>query len=143
MPKTKLFCVPFAGGSAANFVSWKKYLYSSIELKPVELSGRGKRLNEPLYKNVTEAVEDIFQRIRLELNDNRYAFFGHSLGAILVAMNQANDNNRLYPLTHPQKRIWYLEKLYPDTSLYNIGGPSRIKGQVNFTLLEEAIQLFI
>ncbi len=48
MSNTKLFCVPFAGGSAANFTAWKKYLHDSIELNPVELSGRGKRLNEPL-----------------------------------------------------------------------------------------------
>ena len=48
-----------------------------------------------------------------------------------------------YPLSHPQKRIWYIEKLYPNTPLYNIGGPSRVKGVVNFKLLEEAINIFI
>ena len=48
-----------------------------------------------------------------------------------------------YPLTHPQKRIWYIEKIYPNTSLYNIGGPIRIKGPIDFELLEEAINLFV
>ncbi|WP_165861233.1 non-ribosomal peptide synthetase [Paenibacillus paeoniae] len=46
-------------------------------------------------------------------------------------------------LSHPQKRIWYLEKIFPDTSLSNIGGPVRIKGQVDFHLLEKAIGHFI
>jgi amino acid adenylation domain-containing protein/non-ribosomal peptide synthase protein (TIGR01720 family) len=48
-----------------------------------------------------------------------------------------------YPLTQAQKRIWYIEKIYADTSLYNIGGPIRIKGPVDFALLEEAINVMI
>ncbi|WP_255298240.1 amino acid adenylation domain-containing protein [Brevibacillus dissolubilis] len=48
-----------------------------------------------------------------------------------------------YPLSHPQKRIWYIEKFYPNTSMYNIGGLVRIRGNVNFVILEKAIQLFI
>ncbi|WP_018753423.1 non-ribosomal peptide synthetase [Paenibacillus sanguinis] len=48
-----------------------------------------------------------------------------------------------YPLTHAQKRIWYIENLYPDTSLNIIGGLIRINGNVNLDLLEEAIQRFI
>ena len=48
-----------------------------------------------------------------------------------------------YSLTHPQKRIWYIEKLYPDTPIYNIGGPIRIKGPVNFKLLEKSINILV
>ena len=48
-----------------------------------------------------------------------------------------------YPLTHPQKRIWYIEKIYPDTSLYNIGGPTMIKGTVDFEVLEKSINYLI
>lgn len=53
------------------------------------------------------------------------------------------DDITYYELTHPQKRIWYIEKIYPDTPLYNIGGTSRFKGQIEFALLEESIHLFI
>lgn len=48
-----------------------------------------------------------------------------------------------YPLTHPQKRIWYIEQIYPHTSLHNIGGPIHIKGALDFGLLEAAINGFI
>lgn len=48
-----------------------------------------------------------------------------------------------YPLTHAQKRIWYLEKLHPGTSMHNIGGIIRIKGMVDLTILEESIQQVI
>lgn len=50
---------------------------------------------------------------------------------------------KLYNLTHPQKRIWYLENIYPDTPLFNIGGPIRIMGSVDFKILKKAINTFI
>ncbi len=52
-----------------------------------------------------------------------------------------NNDKILYTLTHPQKRIWYIERIYPNTSLYNIGGPIRIKGVINFGILEESINI--
>lgn len=61
-------------------------------------------------------------------------------------MDQEKGDNELkqhFSLTHPQKRIWYMEKIYPSTSLYNIGGPIRIKGAINFTILEDAINILI
>ncbi|UOX98968.1 amino acid adenylation domain-containing protein (plasmid) [Bacillus cereus] len=48
-----------------------------------------------------------------------------------------------HSLTHPQKRVWYNEQIYPNTSMYNIGGMVLINGEINFTILEKAIQLFI
>ncbi|MCM3337215.1 amino acid adenylation domain-containing protein [Paenibacillus sp. MER TA 81-3] len=54
-----------------------------------------------------------------------------------------DDARKLYPLTHPQKRIWYVENIYPGTSLHNIGGLIKIYGPVDFQLLEEAINQFI
>ncbi len=53
------------------------------------------------------------------------------------------DNTELYRLTHPQKRIWYIEKIYPDTHMYNICSTTRIKGFVDFKLLDEALQILI
>ena len=35
-------------------------------------------------------------------------------------MNVKDKENPKYPLTHPQKRIWYLEKICPDTPMHNI-----------------------
>lgn len=52
-------------------------------------------------------------------------------------------HSELYSMSHPQKRIWYMEKIYPNTSAYNICGFARVKCQVNFKLLEEAINVFI
>ncbi|WP_373000593.1 hypothetical protein [Lutispora sp.] len=37
---------------------------------------------------------------------------------------------KYYPLTHPQKAIWYTEKLHPGTSIGNIAGTLRFKGDM-------------
>nr|WP_091036948.1 non-ribosomal peptide synthetase [Paenibacillus sp. CF095] len=49
----------------------------------------------------------------------------------------------MYPLTHPQKRIWYIDKIYPQSPLHNIGGVIWIHGEVDLELLEKAILHFI
>ncbi|MDF2655730.1 MAG: hypothetical protein K0R19_2204 [Bacillota bacterium] len=48
-----------------------------------------------------------------------------------------------YPLTHQQKGIWYMEKLYPDTSIGVIAATLRVRGAVDLDLIESAINLFI
>lgn len=44
-----------------------------------------------------------------------------------------------YALTHPQKRIWYTEKLYENTNMFNIGGAILFEGSINIKLLEKSI----
>jgi medium-chain acyl-[acyl-carrier-protein] hydrolase len=80
----KLFCLPFAGGSAQLFLQWRKDLDRSIDLFPIELPGRGKRLREEYYVDFHQAVEDITNRIVEDLDDRPFAIFGHSLGALLA-----------------------------------------------------------
>lgn len=52
-------------------------------------------------------------------------------------------DNELFQLTHPQKRVWYIEEIQPDTSVGNIGGTIRIKGEVNTKLLCQSINNLI
>lgn len=78
--KIKLFCFPYAGGSSVIFHKWRAHVGPNVELVPVELAGRGKRINAPLYKDLNEAVVDVFELIKTDLTNSRYALFGHSLG---------------------------------------------------------------
>ncbi len=48
-----------------------------------------------------------------------------------------------YNLTHPQKRIWYSEKLHPGTGMWNNAGTLKIKGHINYALLEKALNIFV
>ncbi|GGD98641.1 non-ribosomal peptide synthetase [Paenibacillus nasutitermitis] len=58
-------------------------------------------------------------------------------------MKDVRNRTETYPLTHPQKRIWYMEKINPGQPMHNIGGTVRIQGETDLHLLEEAIRLFV
>ncbi|PWW07334.1 surfactin synthase thioesterase subunit [Paenibacillus cellulosilyticus] len=94
MSKLKLFAFPFAGSSSLGYLKWKKYLSESIELMPVELAGRGSRMKNPFYKNFQEAVDDLYGQIQNDIQDEPYAFFGHSMGSVLA-----------YELVHKIKQL--------------------------------------
>ncbi|SHJ15824.1 thioesterase II family protein [Aquimarina spongiae] len=84
MNKLKLFCLPYAGGSAAIFNKWKEFIDDTIEIIPIELAGRGSRIQAPMYTSVSEAVDDIFEIVKEGITDGPYALFGHSMGAMLA-----------------------------------------------------------
>jgi surfactin synthase thioesterase subunit len=78
-----LFCLPYAGGSEVVYYKWKKYLHPSIKLIPIELKGRGKRINEIYYESLEDAIDDIFENIKDKIIYNDYAVYGHSMGSLL------------------------------------------------------------
>lgn len=79
-----LFCLPYAGGSEAVYYKWKNYLHPSIQLVPIELKGRGKRIKEDFYQSLEEAVDDIFENIKESIMNNDYSIYGHSMGSLLA-----------------------------------------------------------
>lgn len=83
--KHKLFCFPYAGGSSNIYFKWNQYLLHSIELIPIELAGRGKRIHEKPYDSIDEMINDVFSIIQTyNLSESSYSFFGHSMGAIIA-----------------------------------------------------------
>jgi len=58
-------------------------------------------------------------------------------------MKNISTNNNLYSLTHPQKRVWYTEKIHPNTPVHNIGGTARFKGLIDFEILQKALNHFV
>ena len=80
-----LFCFPYAGGSSAVYNQWQKCLHkTNIHLKPIELAGRGGRIAEPLYANVELLIDDVFKKIAKDITEGPFAFFGHSMGAMIA-----------------------------------------------------------
>jgi surfactin synthase thioesterase subunit len=79
-----LLCLPYAGGSQIIYYKWNKLLDPSLSLYPIELKGRGRRFNETFYENFEEAIDDIFNIIKNEISNNRYAIYGHSMGSLLA-----------------------------------------------------------
>ena len=80
----KLFCVPYAGGTAEVFTGLKEYLNDDIELVCIEYSGHGKRAKEPFYKTFDEMVKDTAGAINSQLEEGEnFARFGYSMGSVV------------------------------------------------------------
>ncbi|HEV2800643.1 MAG TPA: alpha/beta fold hydrolase [Pyrinomonadaceae bacterium] len=80
--RLRLFCFPYAGGSAHAFRAWPEKLSRiGVEVCPVQLPGRGSRMSETPYTRLAPLVEAIAAGLR-PLLDKPYAFFGHSMGAL-------------------------------------------------------------
>ncbi len=80
--RVRLFCFHHAGGSAALFRTWPKHLPPEIEVWPVLLPGRERRMSEPAITGLGPLCQALAQQIR-PLLDRPYSLFGHSLGALL------------------------------------------------------------
>ncbi len=79
----RLFCFPFAGGSAMTYRTWAGLLPTNIEVCPIELPGRGSRMRETLYTNIKPLVKDLAEAL-IPYHDKPYVFFGHSMGALIA-----------------------------------------------------------
>ena len=80
----KLFCIPHAGGSALAYHRWKSSLSKGIQLIPLELAGRGKRIELQLYENFEQAIHDIYCLLLDSIDENPYVLLGHSMGGLLA-----------------------------------------------------------
>ncbi|SMF76915.1 Surfactin synthase thioesterase subunit [Paenibacillus uliginis N3/975] len=81
----KLFCIPYAGGSSSFYFFWKKTLNEDIELIPLELAGKGRRISEDMYKSFHEMVDDVYSLMLPHIKDGSpFAVFGHSMGGSIV-----------------------------------------------------------
>ncbi|MFF7282309.1 thioesterase II family protein [Streptomyces griseorubiginosus] len=91
----RLVCFPHAGGSAAYFRPLAQSLAPRVETLCVQYPGRQERRHEPLLDSVSALADAAFAALRHEL-DGPFAFFGHSLGAV-VAFEVARRFERLTP----------------------------------------------
>lgn len=81
--KARLFCFPFAGGNTLFYRSWSRHFPSEIELRPVRLPGREGRFKEACYREATPLAQALVEGLSSYL-DLPFAFFGHSMGALLA-----------------------------------------------------------
>jgi surfactin synthase thioesterase subunit len=79
----QLVCFPSAGHGPSMFRPWATLLPPAVELLIVHLPGREARWNERPFVQVTEVVPRIGDALSLRLT-RPFAFFGHSLGALLA-----------------------------------------------------------
>jgi medium-chain acyl-[acyl-carrier-protein] hydrolase len=80
--RARLFCFPYAGGTAAIFRTWPSYLPADVELCAIQYPGRGSRIAERLCEDVMEIVDSFYEELK-PLLSKPFAFFGHSMGALV------------------------------------------------------------
>ena len=79
----RLFCFPYAGGSAAIYQYWQQHAPDWLQICPVELPGRGCRYAENPSGSIHELATAMTSALYPYTN-RPYALFGHSMGAIIA-----------------------------------------------------------
>ena len=74
--KCILFCLPYGGGGASIYQSWRGLLRPAIDVAPASMPGREGRLGEPVRISPPEIAAAIVEQAH-----RPYAIYGHSLGA--------------------------------------------------------------
>lgn len=78
----RLFCFPYAGGTAAIFRTWADGVPEAVEVCAVTLPGRGTRLKESPFTQMEPLIAALAEGLKPYL-DRPFAFFGHSMGALM------------------------------------------------------------
>lgn len=78
----RLFCLPYAGGSAMAFRDWIQASDTGVEVAAVQLPGRGDRCDEPPCERFAPLVARLRDELAPHL-DRPYALYGHSFGGHL------------------------------------------------------------
>ncbi|HEY6393370.1 MAG TPA: SDR family NAD(P)-dependent oxidoreductase, partial [Bryobacteraceae bacterium] len=79
----RIFCFPYAGAGASVYRDWKAALAGAAHVVPVQLPGREERAAQPPLRNIRELaarLADAFESI----DPAPFAFFGHSMGALIA-----------------------------------------------------------
>ncbi|MBS0636169.1 MAG: thioesterase [Verrucomicrobia bacterium] len=81
-PKGRIFCIPYAGATAAYYRAWIPYISSDIELVGVEIPGRAYLKDLPAT-SMSDLISTILPQIEL-LVDRPFVLYGHSYGSCIA-----------------------------------------------------------
>jgi surfactin synthase thioesterase subunit len=81
--KLRLFCFHHAGVGASVYRHWGFDLPPTVEVAAIQLPGRGNRFTEPPIADIPLLVDALASNLAPHL-EGRFAFFGHSMGAVLA-----------------------------------------------------------
>lgn len=81
--RVRLFCFPYAGGGSSIYRRWQEQIGPDIEVICAQLPGRQMRRDESPLNRFDELLPRLADHI-LPFLDRPFAFFGHSMGALLA-----------------------------------------------------------
>ena len=82
-PQRRLICLPFAGGGAATYRPWSRFLPDDVEIVSVQLPGRELARNGRPLDSIDAMAGAAHATVR-SATDVPYALFGHSMGALVA-----------------------------------------------------------
>lgn len=82
----RLYVFPHAGGSGLTFQSWPALLPSGWRTTALDAPGHGTLMRQPPLTDGDALVDHFLERLGPELEhaDSPFAFFGHSMGALVA-----------------------------------------------------------
>lgn len=137
MDKIKLFCIPYAGGTAEIYRKYESFLHDNIEVVPLELRGRGKRFLESYSETLLDMSEELANKIiENGIEDRKYAIFGHSMGSYIaleiyyflskktkkMPIHIFFSGNRAPHCSNKEKKIGHLSDKEFINEIYRMGG---------------------
>jgi pyochelin biosynthetic protein PchC len=81
--RTRLVCLPHAGGTAGSFAGWAERMPPGTELIAVQYPGRQDRISEEPVAEMADMADQLAQALR-PLLDRPMTLFGHSMGTGLA-----------------------------------------------------------
>lgn len=80
----RLYCLPYAGGSARVFADWAEGLPADLEVVALELPGRGLRFHEDPVDRLEPIVAGLLGEVLAQPPHTRFAVLGYSYGSLLA-----------------------------------------------------------
>lgn len=95
----KLIILTHAGGASHGYRQLADALKPGAEVYCHDFPGHGRRSYEPLMDTMSDLVDDLFDKAGI-LNDQPWAIFGHSMGALLghAAIKKQMSKKRSLPV---------------------------------------------
>ncbi len=81
--RIRLFCFPYAGAGSLPYFKWPELLGGDIEVCAVQPPGRENRLQEPALRDLSLLLDKLVAELS-PFFESEFAFFGHSLGALIA-----------------------------------------------------------
>ncbi|PYG89958.1 surfactin synthase thioesterase subunit [Ruminiclostridium sufflavum DSM 19573] len=78
-----LYAVPYAVGTANIYHPLERRVHNFVNVKPVELSGHGRRCDEQSYVTIQEMALDLLPQFQGKNKNEPYFLFGYSMGALV------------------------------------------------------------
>jgi len=81
--RPRLFCLPFAGGGASAYRTWRRTPEHGVDVCPVGLPGREARIREAPFRRLGPLADALVEVLR-PWTSSPWALFGTSMGALVA-----------------------------------------------------------